>query len=186
VTFHFFNSSRINLALTILDLILVREICYINRRPGKEAFMKIRYTSHARNRMRVRKVSEFEIEQTVLNPDIWHYDEDDDTKLHAIKNWGHRTLEIVYISEPTEIRIITVFIDLERYNMINFEYDEEADAIYIKIRDGDFAKNRKLSNSIILDLDEHEDVLGIEIINVSKLGGFSPDVEALVKKGRAR
>lgn len=73
--------------------------------------MEIRYTNHARNRMKIRKVSEFEIEQTVLNPDTWQYDEDDDAKLHAVKDWGNKTLEVVYVSEPEEIRIITVFID---------------------------------------------------------------------------
>lgn len=66
--------------------------------------------------------------------------------------------------------------------MINLEYDKEADAAYIRIQDGDFAKNRKLSNSVILDLDKNEDVLGIEIINVSELGGFTPEVEALIIK----
>ena len=36
--------------------------------------------------------------------------------------------------------------------------------------------------TIILDLDKNEDVLGIEIINVSELGGFTPEVEALIIK----
>ena len=56
--------------------------------------------------------------------------------------------------------------------MINFEYDKEADAVYIKLRNGEFARNTKLSNSIILDLDKNDNILGIEIINVNKLGGF--------------
>ncbi|MDZ7262756.1 MAG: DUF2283 domain-containing protein, partial [candidate division KSB1 bacterium] len=58
--------------------------------------------------------------------------------------------------------------------MIDVTYDKEADALYIEIRKGKFSKNRKLSNSIILDLDKEENILGIEIINVSKLGGLSP------------
>ena len=73
--------------------------------------MKFKYTKHAIDRMKTRKVSELEIEQTLLAPDSWHYDEDDDVKLHAIKNWGIRTLDVVYVSEPKEIRIITVFVD---------------------------------------------------------------------------
>jgi len=58
--------------------------------------------------------------------------------------------------------------------MISFQFDKEADAIYIEIQPGKFSKNRKLSNSVILDLDEDDNILGLEIINVSKLGGLSP------------
>jgi len=58
--------------------------------------------------------------------------------------------------------------------MISFNFDKEADALYVKIQRGEFAKNKKLSNSVILDLDRDENILGLEIINVSKLGGLSP------------
>lgn len=72
--------------------------------------MHFNYTDHARVRMLKRKVTEFEIEQTVLNPDNWPYDEDDPQKYHAIKYWAHRTIEAVYISKIDEIKIITVFV----------------------------------------------------------------------------
>ena len=47
-------------------------------------------------------------------------------------------------------------------------YDKEADAMYIKLRDGDFSKNRKIDDHTILDLDKDENILGIELLNVSE------------------
>ena len=61
--------------------------------------------------------------------------------------------------------------------MISFNFDKEADALYIEIQQGEFSKNKKLSNSVILDLDKDENVIGFEIINVSKLGGLAPLLE---------
>ncbi|MBC8180505.1 DUF2283 domain-containing protein [candidate division KSB1 bacterium] len=61
--------------------------------------------------------------------------------------------------------------------MISFNFDKEADALYVEIQRGEFSKNKKLSNSVILDLDKDENIIGLEIINVSKLGGLSPLLE---------
>ena len=58
--------------------------------------------------------------------------------------------------------------------MLKIEYDREADAAYIRLKDGKFARNERISNSVVLDLDEKGELLGIEILNVRALGGFSP------------
>ena len=65
--------------------------------------------------------------------------------------------------------------------MISFQFDKEADALYVEIQQGEFSKNKKLSNSVILDLDKDENILGLEIINISKLGGLSPLLESQVE-----
>ena len=64
--------------------------------------------------------------------------------------------------------------------MISFNFDKDADALYLEIQQGEFSKNRKLSNSVILDMDKDENILGLEIINVSKLGGISPQIESRI------
>jgi len=69
---------------------------------------------------------------------------------------------------------------IEKY-MISFNFDKEAEAFYLEIKQGEFSKDKKLSNSVILDLDKNEDFLGLEIINVSKLGGFSPLLESQIE-----
>ena len=47
-------------------------------------------------------------------------------------------------------------------------YDKEADAIYIKFKEGKFAKNKKVDDFTILDLDNEDTILGIELLDVSK------------------
>ena len=47
-------------------------------------------------------------------------------------------------------------------------FDKEADAVYIEFSSEDFASNKKMDDSTILDLDEKGNIIGIEILNVSK------------------
>lgn len=46
--------------------------------------------------------------------------------------------------------------------------DREADAVYIEFSEGEFAKNKKIDDDTIIDLDEKNNILGIELLNVSK------------------
>ncbi len=46
--------------------------------------------------------------------------------------------------------------------------DQKADALYIKFQDGKFAKNKKIDEDTIIDLDLKGRILGIEMLNVSK------------------
>ncbi len=46
--------------------------------------------------------------------------------------------------------------------------DKEADAIYIELSSKAFASNRKIDNQTIIDLDEESNIIGIELLNVSK------------------
>lgn len=47
-------------------------------------------------------------------------------------------------------------------------YDKNADAMYIEIIDGEFFTNKKTGDNIIIDLDKEGNILGIEILDVSK------------------
>ncbi len=47
-------------------------------------------------------------------------------------------------------------------------YDKEADAMYIEFRKGDFAKNKKVDEFTIIDMDSNGNLLGIELLEVSK------------------
>lgn len=46
--------------------------------------------------------------------------------------------------------------------------DLQADALYIKFQGGKFAKNRRIDEDTIIDLDSKGRLLGIEILNVTK------------------
>jgi len=47
-------------------------------------------------------------------------------------------------------------------------FDKDADAVYIELREGEFASNKKIDKDTIIDLDKDGNALGIEIINASK------------------
>ncbi|MEK6846285.1 MAG: DUF2283 domain-containing protein [Nanoarchaeota archaeon] len=47
-------------------------------------------------------------------------------------------------------------------------YDKEADALYIKFRDGEFAKNKKIDDFTVIDFDEKGNILGIELLDASQ------------------
>ena len=47
-------------------------------------------------------------------------------------------------------------------------FDKDADAVYIEFSSGNFASNKKIDDDTILDLDKNGNILGIELLNVSK------------------
>ena len=51
---------------------------------------------------------------------------------------------------------------------MRIKFDKEADAVYIELSNGKFASNKKIDHNTIIDLDEKGNILGIEILNVSK------------------
>ena len=56
---------------------------------------------------------------------------------------------------------------------MKFEYDKEVDAGYIylvdEIKDGEAVKTIELDSNIILDFNEEGKLLGIEVLNASKM-----------------
>ena len=50
---------------------------------------------------------------------------------------------------------------------MQISYDTEADAMYIKFCDGEFARNKEVEEGIILDIGKDNALLGIEILEVS-------------------
>ncbi len=57
--------------------------------------------------------------------------------------------------------------------MMKFEYDQEADAGYIYLKypleDGECKKTEEISENIILDFDTSGKLIGVEILNASKV-----------------
>ncbi len=51
---------------------------------------------------------------------------------------------------------------------MKISYDKEADALYIEFKQGKFDKNKKIDDFTILDLDKEGNILGIELLDVSK------------------
>ena len=51
---------------------------------------------------------------------------------------------------------------------MKIEYDQQADAMYIRLRAGDVAESEEVRPGVVLDFDAQGQVLGIEMLNVSK------------------
>jgi uncharacterized protein YuzE len=52
---------------------------------------------------------------------------------------------------------------------MKIEYDQQADAMYIRLRAGSVAESDEVRPGVVLDFDVEGQVLGIEILDVSKL-----------------
>jgi len=46
-------------------------------------------------------------------------------------------------------------------------YDTKADAIYIRLKEGEFARNREVELGVVLDIGPDDELLGIEILDAS-------------------
>ena len=51
---------------------------------------------------------------------------------------------------------------------MKIEYDQQADAMYIRLRAGDVAESEEVRPGVVLDFDTQGQVLGIEMLDVSK------------------
>ena len=51
---------------------------------------------------------------------------------------------------------------------MEISYDKKADAVYVEFRKGEFAKNKKIDDLTILDLDSEGNILGLELLDASK------------------
>ena len=51
---------------------------------------------------------------------------------------------------------------------MEIRYDKEADAMYIEFSKGEFASNKKIDDLMIVDLGKDGNILGIELLQVSR------------------
>jgi uncharacterized protein YuzE len=51
---------------------------------------------------------------------------------------------------------------------LKIEYDKEADALYIKLREANVDDNIDIEEGVTIDLDEKRHIVGIEILDASK------------------
>lgn len=51
---------------------------------------------------------------------------------------------------------------------LHVKYDRIADALYIRLRDGRVVESDEIAPGVIVDLDENNEVIGVEILWVSR------------------
>jgi uncharacterized protein YuzE len=57
---------------------------------------------------------------------------------------------------------------LNNNNELKIEYDKQADALYILLREAQVDDNIDIEEGVTVDLDEKRHIVGIEILDVSK------------------
>lgn len=65
---------------------------------------------------------------------------------------------------------------------MKINYDKTANAVYIQIKKGKISKTIEVSKSVVHDVDSSGNILGIEILNASKLFSMK-DLENNVDAG---
>ena len=68
---------------------------------------------------------------------------------------------------------------------MKIRYDPEADALYIRLREGDIEESDQVAQGLIIDYDTDGKPLAIEILDASQvLGGREMRVELAVAEGK--
>jgi len=82
------------------------------------------------------------------------------------------------------MRLLTRIVEDYETRIMKFEYDKKVDAAYIYIeyplRDGEAKRTIELDGNIILDFDEEGKLLGVEILDASKVLKKEASLEAQV------
>jgi len=67
--------------------------------------------------------------------------------------------------------------------MASLEYDPSSTALYVRVKKGKVAKSRPLADNIVLDLNNKNELLGIEIIGPKPedLSEFKPRAKILAQ-----
>jgi uncharacterized protein YuzE len=51
---------------------------------------------------------------------------------------------------------------------MKIEFDPEVDALYVQLSDGDIEVTEEIKPGVMLDYDSEDNILGLEVLNVSK------------------
>lgn len=51
---------------------------------------------------------------------------------------------------------------------MKISYDKSIDAMYVSLKKGKYSHSKKVTDSILVDLSKKDEVLGLEILDVSK------------------
>ncbi len=69
---------------------------------------------------------------------------------------------------------------------MRIRYDYKVDALYIRLREGDIEDSDEVSKGVVMDYDEAGVLMGIEILDASRvLGGREMKVELALTDGRS-
>jgi uncharacterized protein YuzE len=119
--------------------------------------------------MRLHRISEREVETVIAQPAYFEPSGED-----RINAWaGGETegfLRVTYKEEQAMLLVISAVRKKKgwRWSLLRIEYDREADALYIQLRQARVDDNIDIEEGVTVDLDEQRHVIGLEILDASK------------------
>ena len=58
---------------------------------------------------------------------------------------------------------------------MKLNYDKKTDSLYLELRKGEYKRSKKVSDSVLVDYDDTDKVLGIEVLGVKDvIPSFAP------------
>ena len=67
---------------------------------------------------------------------------------------------------------------LNNGDMMKIEFDNTADALYVQLTEGEIEKTEEIKPGLILDYDAEGNILGVEMLYISKRGSLKLDKAA--------
>ena len=79
-------------------------------------------------------------------------------------------------------RLKSHHVKLENVPIQSFEFDPDAEAIYLSVAEGEVDHTKRISDSLLIDVDKKGKALGIEILRVKDFKGLiTPVLKALTR-----
>lgn len=126
------------------------------------------FTSHAKDMLKEREIMEQWVLQTIRNPDKKMLGNDGNTHYFRLLPERKNHVLHVVINETLEPnRIVTLFLTGEKGKEMRLKIDKENDALYFRLDESAIVESEEVQPGVILDFDKNNQVVGIEILNLS-------------------
>ena len=118
--------------------------------------------------MRLHRITEAEVELAIQKPEYLEHCTED--RFNAWIKTTDKFLRVTFKEEEGGLLVITAVKKKKgwRWFDLKIEYDKEADALYIQLREAYVDDNIDIEEGVTVDLDEKKHIVGIEILDASK------------------
>jgi len=143
--------------------------------------MEIKFTLHAKLKIKERNIDEKEIFKTIRQPEEIFLDVDTGNIViigERESKSGHKLIvvmsydmkKVITIIDTSKIDIINIKkgeIKMDK-DKVNIRYDSEGDILYILSRKGSIKDTIEIADDVFLEIGENDEILGIEIWQIRK------------------
>jgi uncharacterized protein YuzE len=135
----------------------------------------VHYTRHARSRMRQHRISEESVILTIGEPD--QLLSSIKGRYNALKRIAHRVIRVTFREEADRISAHIGYYSVSQETSLGrgkmrIEYDKEADALCIVLRDVPASDSKDLEDGVTIDLDDKGHIVGLEVLDASERLGL--------------